>query len=81
VMVEALLGDATLRASEGLPESTIRTLAYIKDHPASTQATKYRAEKLFTEFESKLPAQELETLSASIHEDAFDQFVQNVLGR
>jgi predicted ATPase len=81
VMLDALLGNATLRASEGLHESAFRTLAYVKAHPASTQATKSRAEKLYTEFGSKLSARESETLSVTFHEEVLDQLVQDVLGR
>jgi tetratricopeptide (TPR) repeat protein len=81
VMLDALLGNATLRASEGLHESAVRTLAYIKAHQASTQVTKRRAEKLYTEFGSKLPAWETETLSGAVHEQVLDQLVQDVLGR
>jgi tetratricopeptide (TPR) repeat protein len=81
VMLDALLGNATLRASEGLHKSAFRTLAYIKAHPASTQATKSRAEKLYTEFGSKLSAWESETLSSPFHEEILDQLVQDVLRR
>lgn len=80
VMLDALLGNATLLASEGLNESALTTLAHIKDHPASTQATKSRAEKLFTEFGSKLPARESEVSSVTFREEAFDQLVQDALG-
>ena len=81
VMLDALLGIALLRANEGLYELAVKKLAHIKDHPASTQATKSRAEKLYAEFGSKLPAEELELLSAGFHEESFDQFVQDVLER
>jgi tetratricopeptide (TPR) repeat protein len=81
VMLDALLGNATLRASEGQHESAFRTLAYIKAHPASMQATKIRAEKLYSEFGSKLSARESQTLSVAFREDVLDQLVQDVLGR
>jgi predicted ATPase/transcriptional regulator with XRE-family HTH domain len=80
VMLDALLGIATLRANEGLDELAVKTLAHIKDHPASTQATKSRAEKLYAEFGSKLPAEELETISAGFQKEAFGKLVQEVLG-
>jgi tetratricopeptide (TPR) repeat protein len=79
VMLDALLGIATLRANEDLHAMAVKTLAHIKDHPASTQVTKSRAEKLYAEFGSKLPTEELELLSAAFHEESFDQFVQAVL--
>lgn len=81
VMLDALLGSAMLRASEGLHETAIKTLAHIKDHPASTQATKSRAEKLHAELGSKFAAGESDAISAVFHEDAFDQLVQDILGR
>ena len=81
VMLDSLLGIATLQANEGLDELAVKTLAHIKDHPASTQATKSRAERLYAEFGSKLPAEELELLSVGFHEVSFDQFVQDVLER
>jgi tetratricopeptide (TPR) repeat protein len=81
VMLDALLGNAALQASEGLYETALKTLAHIKDHPASTQSMKSRAEKLYTEFGSKLAAGESDAISAVFHEEAFDQLVQNILGR
>ena len=81
VMLDALLGIATLRANEGMHATAVKTLAHIKDRSASTQATKSRAEKLYTEFGSKLPAEELDVLSAEFHEESFDRLVQEVLGR
>jgi predicted ATPase/DNA-binding XRE family transcriptional regulator len=81
VMLDALLGIAILRAGEGFHESAIKTLAHVKDHPASTQATKSRAEKLYTELKSEIPLNETETLSAGAHEGAFDKLVQDALGR
>jgi len=81
VMLDALLGNATLRASEGLHETAVKTLAHIKDHPASTQATKSRAEKLFTELGSNLQTRELDISSTVFHKDVFDQIVQEALGR
>jgi tetratricopeptide (TPR) repeat protein len=80
VVLDALLGIATLRANEGLDELAVKTLAHIKDHPASTQTTKRRAEKLYAEFGSNLQTEELEVISAGFHEDSFGKLVQEVLG-
>jgi tetratricopeptide (TPR) repeat protein len=81
VMLDALLGSAMLRASEGLPETAVKTLAHIKDHPASTQATKSRAEKLHAELGSKLPSQKSDVGPAAFQEDVFDQIIQEALRR
>ncbi|HEU0296395.1 MAG TPA: tetratricopeptide repeat protein, partial [Anaerolineales bacterium] len=81
IMLDALLGNATLRASEGLYESAVKTLAHIKDHPASTQATKSRAAELYTAFGSKLPESESETSPVTFHEETLDQLVQDALER
>jgi len=79
VMLDALLGTATLRAHEDLHAAAVKTLVYIKDHPASTQTTKDRAEKLYSELSSKLPAGE--SGSVAFRAETFDQLVQEVLGR
>jgi len=79
VMLDALLGNAMLRAREDLHAAAVKTLAYIKDHPASTQTTKDRAEKLYSEHSSKLPAGE--SGSVAFHAETFEQLVQEVLGR
>jgi tetratricopeptide (TPR) repeat protein len=81
VMLDALLGSATLRANEGLYELAVKTLAHIKDHPASTQITKSRAEKLYADFSSKLVGPESMTLPVTFQEKTFDRLVQDVLGR
>jgi len=81
VMLDALLGNAALQASEGLYETAVKTLAHIKDHPASTQSMKSRAEKLHAELGSKIAAGESDAISAVFYEEAFDELVQNILGR
>jgi tetratricopeptide (TPR) repeat protein len=79
IMLDALLGNAILRAREGSSKAALKALVYIKDHPASTQVTKERAEKLYSELKPKVPAGQLEPISAAFSERAFDEFVEDVL--
>jgi len=81
VMLDALLGSAMLRASEGLHETAVKTLAHIKDHPASTQATMSRAKKLHAELGSKLPSEKSGVAPSAFQEDVFYQIVQEALRR
>jgi hypothetical protein len=52
-LVEALVGMATLQAQAGASERTLALVSHVLGHPASTQETKVRAERL----RSKLVAQ------------------------
>jgi predicted ATPase/DNA-binding XRE family transcriptional regulator len=81
VMLDALLGDAILRVNNGSYERAIKTLVHIKDHPAGMQTTKHRAQKLYSELQSKTPSGESGAMLGMLQEETFDQFVRELLGR
>jgi predicted ATPase/transcriptional regulator with XRE-family HTH domain len=81
VMLDALLGEATLRARAGLHDQILKVTAYIKDHPSSTQTTKSRASELHMELVQKLPAEKLGALHAVAEKAEIDLLIEDVLWR
>ncbi|RPJ24915.1 MAG: helix-turn-helix domain-containing protein [Chloroflexi bacterium] len=81
VMLDALFGSASLRATEGSMDFALRTLAFIKDHPAGIETTKKRAERLYSQLQSELPMVESRAGTQTFGEEVFHQLVDEVLGR
>ncbi|RPI88050.1 MAG: tetratricopeptide repeat protein, partial [Chloroflexi bacterium] len=81
VMLDALLGSASLRAAEGSTETALKALAHIKDHPAGIETTKKRAERLYSQLQSKLPAVESGAGAHTFREEIFHQLIDEVLGQ
>jgi tetratricopeptide (TPR) repeat protein len=81
VMLDALLGDAFLRAREGFHDPAIKTAAYIKDHPSGTQTTRSRASELYAELLQKLPAERSEGSQAYVEGTGLDLLIEDVLRR
>jgi predicted ATPase/DNA-binding XRE family transcriptional regulator len=79
VMLDALLGDATLRARAGFHDPAFRVTAFIRNHPSGTQMTKSRASELHAELMQKLPAEKLDTLQASAETAGLDPLIEDVL--
>lgn len=77
IMLDSLLGETTLRVNAGEKDFAIKVLAHILHHPASTRATKNRAESLYAE----LSGEGLETTRASFRDDAFNSLVEDALGK
>lgn len=81
VMLDALLGDAILRAREGLHDSAFKVTSFIRDHPSGTQTTKSRASELHAELMQKLPVERLSALQASAETVGLDPLIEDVLWR
>jgi tetratricopeptide (TPR) repeat protein len=76
-MLDSLLGEAILRVHVGEKDFAIKALAHILHHPASTQGTKNRAEKIYAD----LSKEGLDITRDSSHEDTFKNLVEDVLGK
>lgn len=77
IMLDSLLGEATLRVNAGEKIFVSKALAHIMQHPASTKATRNRAEALYAE----LLEEGLDTTSDSFREDMFNSLVDEALGK
>jgi len=76
IMLDSLLGEASLRVHAGEKEFAIKILAHIMHHPASTQITKKRAEQLYVE----LSSDELDSSTRdSFSEDTMHSLVEETL--
>ena len=79
VMLDALLGDATIRAREGAHDSAFRITAFVKDHPAGTQTMKSRAMELYTAMLATLSAEQADMLLATLEKMEINQVTEDVL--
>lgn len=77
IMLDSLLGEAILRADAGDKEFAAKALAQIMHHPASTKATKDRAEALYADLsEGKSSA-----ASDLFREDVFNSLTAEIIGK
>jgi tetratricopeptide (TPR) repeat protein len=79
LMLDALLGNAILRAHQGRTESALKLLTHIKDHPAGVHATRKRAERLYSELCSTAIAERTEVMNYVHSEHEFNRLVDEVL--
>jgi len=79
VVLEALVGIASLRAKRGETQSALELLLIVLNHPACDQETKNRAEKLRAELETQLTPPEIETIQAHAEEKTFETVVEDLL--
>ncbi len=62
ILLDALVGLATLAAQSGQHERALQWAVHILQHPSSTQDTRNRSEGLRLEVETQLTAQQIETI-------------------
>ena len=79
VMLGALLGCAVLQAEAGQIESALHMLICIKDHPASIQFVRARAENLFVQLQAKRSAEQMESIRTVASVKSLDVLVQETL--
>jgi predicted ATPase/DNA-binding SARP family transcriptional activator len=79
VVLEALVGIASLRGKRGDTRTAIELLLMVLNHPASDQETRDRAVKLRDEIESRLSPQRIETVQAKVSIKSLDEIVEEIL--
>ncbi len=79
VVLEALVGIASLRAKRGETQSAFELLLIVLNHPACDQETKNRAEKLRTELAAQLTPIQIEGSQARTGDSAFETVVEDLL--
>jgi hypothetical protein len=79
-MLDALLGNAILRADASAHPSALQIVATIKDHPAGTRSMKARAERLHGDLLSRRSAQEYTKALPGFQDAGFHRLVDDVLG-
>jgi len=79
VVLEALVGIASLQAKRGETQSALELLLIVLNHPACDQEIKNRVEKLRAELESLLTPIEIETIQARAGERVFEEVVEDLL--
>jgi len=79
VVLEALVGMASLRAKRGETQSALELLSIVLNHPACDQEIKNRAEKLRAELVKQLSSTEFETVQVQAREKTFDAVVEDLL--
>ncbi|HEX2990066.1 MAG TPA: tetratricopeptide repeat protein [Anaerolineales bacterium] len=76
VLLEALIGEAEIRSARGDSRFALTVVRSVSQHPSSSHATRSRAERLCSELEAKLPA---EDLPGSIQPAQIDILVDELL--
>ena len=79
VVLEVLVGIASLRLKRGETQSALELLLIILNHPACDQDTKNRAEKLRAELEVQLISTQPEAIQAHVGEKTFESVVEELL--
>jgi len=79
VVLEALVGIASLRAKRGETQSAFELLLIVLNHPACDQETRNRAEKLRTELAAQLTPIQIEGSQARTRDSAFETVVEDLL--
>jgi predicted ATPase/DNA-binding XRE family transcriptional regulator len=77
VMLEALLGVASLRRAQGDTESALELVLHVLQNPACSQDTRDRAEQLRTELVAQLPAEHIDAIQAQ--GTTLDELAQDLL--
>jgi tetratricopeptide (TPR) repeat protein len=79
VVLEALVGIASLRAKRGETQSAFELLLIALNHPACDQETKNRADRLRAELETQLTPTQIEAIRVRAGEKSFEAVVQDLL--
>ena len=79
VILDALVGEAEIQALEGATESTVEILMAVSQNPASSLATKTRAEKLRSNLISQMPRQHVKRITAKNHHKTIDVLIAEIL--
>jgi len=79
VVLEALVGIASLRAKSGEMQSAFELLLIALHHPACDQETKNRADHLRAELEAHLTPIQIETVQAHAREKTLESIVEEIL--
>ena len=79
VVLEALVGLASLSAQEGSPEWALELLESVLAHPAANKEVRDRAQQLHTRLAVQLPPAQLEAIHARAQTKPFDTFLEEVL--
>jgi tetratricopeptide (TPR) repeat protein len=79
VMLEALIGIASLRGKRGETAPALELLLIVLDHPGSDQEIKHRAEKLRAMLETQLTPTEIKAIQARAREKTFEVAVGELL--
>ena len=79
VVLEVLVGIASLRVKRGETQSAFELLLIVLNHPACDQETRNRAEKLLVELEAQIPPTQIEAIQAHAGEKTFEQVVEDLL--
>jgi tetratricopeptide (TPR) repeat protein len=79
VVLEALVGIASLRAKSGEMQSAFELLLIALNHPACDQETKNRADHLRAELEAQLTRQQVEAAERWVTAKTFEAVVEEIL--
>jgi predicted ATPase/DNA-binding XRE family transcriptional regulator len=79
VLLEALVGIASLRAKRGETQSAFELLLIALNHPACDQETKNRADRLRAELAAQLTPTQIEAIQAHAGEKTFEAVVEGLL--
>jgi tetratricopeptide (TPR) repeat protein len=79
VVLEALVGIASLRAKRGETQSALELLLMVLNHPACDQETENRASALQAGVEAQLMPTEIETIRAHAGEKTIEAVVEDLL--
>jgi tetratricopeptide (TPR) repeat protein len=79
VVLEALVGIASLRAKRGETQSAFELLLIVLKHPACDQDTKNRADLLRAELEPRLTPTQIESIQTHAREQTFEVVVEDLL--
>jgi predicted ATPase/transcriptional regulator with XRE-family HTH domain len=79
VVLEALVGIASLQAKRGETQSAFELLLIALNHPACDQETKNRADRLRAELETQLTPTQIEAIRVRAGEKSFEAVVQDLL--
>jgi tetratricopeptide (TPR) repeat protein len=78
MLLDAFVGLALLESQAGHTERAFEWVVHSLGHPASTQDTKERAEKLRLELESQLSSQKIETIKRQAQSRSLEDVVQEL---
>ena len=78
MLLDAFIGLAMLESQEGHTERAFEWVVHSLGHPASTQDTKNRAEKLRLELEAQLSSQKIESIKRQAQSRRLEDVVQEL---
>ncbi|HEY5902315.1 MAG TPA: tetratricopeptide repeat protein [Anaerolineales bacterium] len=79
VELEALASFASLRAGPADTEQALKLLWIVRNHPASAQETRIRADRLRAELEAQFTPAQIETIRAHAGEKTLEAVVEDLL--